>query len=217
MKTIEEIIAYNFKDKNLLDLALTHSSYAHKYNIQNNERLEFLGDSILGYLIAEYLYQNFTIKEGELSKIRARIVSCENLSNVITKNKLYEYIKTSPENLNENETVKGDFFEALLGAIYLDGGLDSAKKFVFNILDITTKNIEKVLNENIDYKTKLQEVVQAKKGEVKYVVVGEEGKDNNKTFEVELFINNKSVAKAKGRSKQKAENLAASIALKNIV
>ena len=93
MENFEKIIGYSFKDKSLLELSLTHSSFAHKNNVENNERLEFLGDSILGYLIAEFLFDNYNLKEGELSKIRAKIVSCENLSKIVTKNNLFEYIK----------------------------------------------------------------------------------------------------------------------------
>ena len=111
MENIEKIINYQFKDKELLNNALTHSSYAHKYSLKNNERLEFLGDSVLGLIIAEFLLKEYSLKEGELSKIRARIISSENLSKVITMLKLDEYIKTSPENLVKSEYIKGDFFE----------------------------------------------------------------------------------------------------------
>ena len=216
MNNIEEIISYNFKDKELLNTALTHSSYAYKFNLTNNERLEFLGDSVLSLIITEFLIKEYALKEGELSKIRARVVSCENLSKIIQNNGLEQFIKTSPEDLITKETVQGDFFEALLGAIYLDSNIDTCKNFVYNILKINKQNVDRIMSETTDYKTRLQELVQAQKGVVAYKVVGEEGLDNNKTFEVELYINNRTVTKAKGKSKQKAENLCAKFAVENI-
>lgn len=216
MENIEKIINYEFQDKNLLTIALTHSSYAYKYGIQNNERLEFLGDSVLGLIIAEYLIKEYSLKEGELSKIRARIVSCENLSKIIVKNNLDKFIKTSPETLISSEAVKGDFFEALLGAIYLDSNLETCKKFVFKILNINKEYIDNIMNKTKDYKTKLQEMVQAKKGKVFYKTIGEEGLPNNIIFEVELFINDKPICRGKEKSKQKAENLCAKFAVENI-
>jgi ribonuclease-3 len=216
MSSITEIIKYNFKDEELLTVALTHSSYAHKFNLKNNERLEFLGDSVLGLIITEFLVKEYSLKEGELSKVRAKIVSCENLSKVVKNNGLDRFVKTSPQDLVQKETVQGDFFEALLGAMYLDSDLNTCKNFIYNILNITKEHVDKIMNKTNDYKTKLQELVQAKKGSLKYVVIGEEGLDNNKTFEVELFINDISISKAKGKSKQKAENLCAKFAVENI-
>jgi len=215
MKEIEKIINYKFKDKSLLELAQTHSSYAHKYNLNNNERLEFLGDSILGYVVAEFLMINLNSNEGELTKTRAKLVSCENLSEVITKNKLNNFIKTFPNNLN-SEAIKGDFFEALIGAIYLDGGLEESKNFIFNFLKLNTKNINNLLNKTKDFKSELQELVQSKKGNLEYKLIGTQGEANNLTFEFELLINNKSICFAKEKTKQKAQNLCAQKALKKI-
>lgn len=216
MKNIEKIINYSFKNKELLEISLTHSSYAYRYSKKSNERLEFLGDSVLGLIIAEFLIKEYSLKEGELSKIRAKIVSCENLSKIITKNGLDAYIKTNPSSMIKSETIKGDFFEALLGAIYLDSDLLTCKEFVFKILNINKKNIDKLMLETEDYKTKLQELVQAKKGKISYKTINEEGLPNDMVFEVELYINDKSITKAKGKSKQKAENLCAKFACKNI-
>lgn len=216
MEEISKIINYNFKDENLLNLALTHSSYAHKFNTENNERLEFLGDSILGFVVAEYLMKEFNLKEGDLSKIRAKLVSTLNLSKIVTNKGLQTYIKTSPEELKNVEAVKADLFEALLGAIYLDSNLNECKKFIFEMLNINKKHIDNLRLDIQDYKTKLQEYVQAKRGTVLYKTIGEEGKPNNIVFEVELFVNNKSICKAKEKSKQKAENLCAKIACENL-
>lgn len=214
MEDIERVINYNFKNKDLLNLALTHSSFAHKNNLtKNNERLEFLGDSILGYIVAEFLVKNFTENEGKLSKYRASIVSCEYLSKIITKNGLDKYIKTFPEDLKNNETVKGDFFEALLGAIYLDSDLQTCKNFIFNILELSKEKIIEVFNNNKDYKTLLQEKIQAQKGKIEYILLSSSGEDNAKIFEMQLKIDGKEISRAKASSKQKAENRCAEIAL----
>jgi len=216
MKNIEEIINYKFNNIELLNTATYHSSFAHKYSLKNNERLEFLGDSVLGLIVTEYLINEYSLKEGELSKLRAKIVSCENLSKNITENKLDEFIKVSPESLIKSEAIKGDFFEALLGALYLDGGVSICKSFVYKFLIKNKDNIDNLMNETLDYKTKLQELVQAKKGKVNYYTTDEIGLDNDKTFEVKLYINDKFATKAKGKTKQKAENLCAKIACENL-
>ena len=216
MENIEKIINYEFKDKSLLNLAITHSSFAYKFGQENNERLEFLGDSVLGLIVAEFLIKEYSLKEGELSKIRARIVSCENLSKIVEKNGLEKFIKTSPETLVNSEAVKGDFFEALLGAIYLDSNLEICKKFVYEILNINKTNIDRLMKQTNDYKTKLQEIIQAKKGKIEYITINEEGLPNNLIFEVELFINKKSICTRKEKSKQKAENLCAKFAVENL-
>lgn len=216
MEEIENIINYTFKNKDLLNVALTHSSFAHKYNLKNNERLEFLGDSILGFVIAEFLVNNFGEDEGKLTKYRATLVSCEYLSKIITKFGLDKYIKTSPSELKNKETVKGDFFEALLGAIYLDSDLETCKRFINNILNLSKETIIKVHNNNKDFKTELQEKVQAHKGKIEYKLVSISGEENAKIFEMELLINGQKIYTAKATSKQKAENKCAEQALKNL-
>ncbi|MGN1208193.1 MAG: ribonuclease III [Christensenellales bacterium] len=212
---IENIIGYSFKNKDILNIALTHSSYAHKFCVKNNERLEFLGDSVLGFIVAEFLFEKFKEDEGMLTKMRANLVSCEFLSKIVTENKLFEFIKTSPENLKFNETVKGDFFEALLGAMFLDGGIQICKEFVHKTLNLNKENVLSVFASHEDYKTKLQEKVQAKQGKIEYVLLSVSGPDNSRVFEMQLLINNTFVSKAKALSKQKAENECAKIALKN--
>ena len=206
MEEVEKIINYEFKNKSLLLTALTHSSYAHKHKTQNNERLEFLGDSIIGFLIAEYLYQKLDLKEGELTKIRAKIVSCENLSLIVTKSNLFEYIKTMPENLKNNETIKGDFFEALLGAMFLDSDMQTCKDYVYRILNLNISHIKEVFSDYKDYKTLLQEKVKAQKGKIEYKLLSVSGEENSKIFEMCLLINEKFICSAKASSKQKAEN-----------
>lgn len=216
MTELEKIIDYEFKNKNLLELALTHASYAHKFGTKNNERLEFLGDSVLGLIVAEFLVKNFEEDEGILTKMRSIIVSCEFLSKVITSNNLHDFIKTSPENLKNYETVKGDFFESLLGAMFLDGGMEKCKNYVYRILDLNKNHIKEVYNLNKDYKTLLQEKVQAKKGKIEYKLLSVSGVENAKIFEMELLIDDKFICSQKASSKQKAENLCAKFALENM-
>lgn len=213
MEKLEEIISYEFKNKDLLNCALTHSSYAHKFGVQNNERLEFLGDSILGFIVAEFLLKNFSNDEGFLTKMRSSLVSCDYLSKIITQNNLHEYILTSPETLKYNDSVKGDFFEALLGAIYLDSDMQTCKDFVYKILDLNKQNAKNVFENNKDYKTLLQEKVQSKKGTIEYKLLGISGEENAKIFDMQLIIDGKPICSAKASSKQKAENLTAKIAI----
>ncbi len=216
MKEIEKIIGYEFKDKSLLDIARTHSSFLHKQNGKDNERLEFLGDSIIGFVVAEFLVKNFPLDEGVLTKYRACAVSCSYLSKIITNYGLNKFLKVCSDNLKDNESVKGDFCEALIGAVYLDSNIDECKKFVYRFLNLSKENILKIYGEHTDYKTTLQERVQAKKGKFEYKLISQSGMDNERIFEIELFINEKSVCKQISTSKQKAENECAKIALKNL-
>lgn len=217
MEELEKIIGYKFKNIELLQTAVTHSSYAYIHNIASNERLEFLGDSILGFIVAEFLYKNVNVDEGKLTKIRANIVNYEFLSDIITKNNLDKFILTSPLNMVKSNSVKCDFFEAILGAMYLDGGLKCCETFVYNFLNLNNENLDNIINCFADFKTQLQEMVQAKKGVIEYRFKGQEGKPNDAIFEIELYINNQFICSAKEKSKQKAENLCAKIAIENFV
>ena len=216
LEKLEKEIGYEFKDIELLRTALTHTSYAYEKKVQSNEKLEFLGDSILGFVVADFLIKEFLEDEGKLTKLRAHMVSCEHLSEVISKFNLEKYIKTSPEELRERETVKGDFFEALLGAIYLDSNLETAKNFIFKMLELNKQKVLSVFNKSKDFKTELQEKVQADKGKVEYRLLNITGEENAKIFEMELLINEKVICSAKASSKQKAENKCAEMALKKI-
>ena len=213
MEDIEKIIGYEFKDKKLLKVALTHSSFAHKFGKHNNERLEFLGDSILGFIVADFLLKNFEDNEGVLTKMRSSLVSCDFLSKIITKNNLHEYILASPESLKNGDNVKGDFFEALLGAIYLDSDIEVCKNFVYRILNLNLKTAKSVFNSSKDFKTLLQEKVQAEKKTMEYKLLNVSGEENAKVFEMELVIDGEVISSAKASSKQKAENQAAKIAI----
>lgn len=213
----EEIIGYKFNDVSLLEKALTHSSYANEKQLSRecNERLEFLGDSVLGVITAEYFYHNHNnLPEGEMTKKRAAC-ACEkalfgfakeiNLGKFILLGRGEEH--TGGRN---RASILADAFEAVIAAIYLDGGLDNARKFVLDF-------IKKTANQQmsfVDYKTELQEIIQKNPDEhLSYVLVGESGPDHDKRFEVEVNLNSNVIGYGKGRSKKIAEQQAAKQAL----
>ncbi|MBE6783183.1 MAG: ribonuclease III [Ruminococcaceae bacterium] len=216
MQEFENLIGYSFKDKTLLLKALSHSSFANEKHSpkDSNERLEFLGDSVLGFITAEYYYKNSTLPEGELTRLRAATV-CEKA--------LYEFSKEielsrflflgKGEDLTggrERPSINSDAFEAIIAAIYLDGGIDEAKRFVLRFVEKHAKNH----GSTKDYKTKLQEVIQKNPEEkVEYVLVGESGPDHDKRFEVEVHLNSNIIGKGIGKSKKNAEQEAAREAL----
>lgn len=217
MEEIEKILNYSFKNKNLLQIALNHSSYAHNFNLENNEKLEFLGDSVLSLLVTEFLIDSFPYDEGKLSKLRAKIVGRENLSRVIDNLSLTKFLRVYPENIMVSCNMKCDFYEAILGAIYLDGGYLSAKDFMLASLNLTIKNINNLNIELKDYKTLLQETLQ-KDGvvNIEYRTIEENHINNKNFFKIALFVNNEYKACANGESKHEAENEVAKIMLKNL-
>lgn len=212
----EKIIGYTFKNKALLETALTHTSFANeaKNNMAHNERLEFLGDSVLSVVVSEYLFTHNNLPEGELTRMRASLV-CEGA--------LFEFAKTI--NLGEylrlghgekkaggatRPSIVSDAFEATIAALYLDGGFDAARGFILPF--VQTSLVDTAKGE--DYKTKLQEVIQQNKEErLRYVVVTESGPDHNKVFEVEVHLNSNCIGKGQGHSKKNAEQQAAKEAL----
>ena len=212
---------YTFKNENLLRNALTHSSYAHENRAsgcRSNERLEFLGDSILGFICAQYIFSEYrALPEGELTKLRAAIV-CES--------SLYEFAQSidlgSMLLLGKGERAGGgasrpsvlaDAVEAVLAALYIDGGMEAASGFILDFIEQKAENVvrgRKVL----DSKTALQEIVQKNHQEtLTYRLAGESGPDHNKSFTVEVLINNNVLASGTGRSKKLAEQAAARAAL----
>ena len=218
---IQEKIGYNFKNTELLKRALTHTSYANEtggdHNL-SNERLEFLGDSVLGVISAEYFFMNYrNLPEGELTKLRAATVCEKALCEYAKDIDLGSYILLGRGEIvtggSERPSILADAFEALIAAVYLDGGMDAAKGFVL-------KYIEKAANEHRgfkDYNTMLQEVVQKNPGEiVEYVLVNESGPDHDKRFEVEVHLNSNVIGRGIGTSKKKAEQFAAKEALELI-
>ncbi len=218
MKKLEEKIEYTFRNKKLLREALTHSSYANEGGAKyNNERMEFLGDAVLSIVSAEYLYKKFPdLPEGKLSKIRSSLVCTDSLSGFARELELGKYLYLGKgEKLSggaDRDSILENAFEALIAAIYLDGGMAPAKKHILRFLarDVETHHVSFT-----DYKTTLQEIIQKNPDErLNYVLVDEYGPDHDKTFVVEVHLNSNVVGKGSGRSKKQAEQEAAKEVLK---
>ena len=219
----ENIIDYKFENREYILEALTHSSYSNENKDYDfNERLEFLGDSVLSIVVSEYLFKKETnLPEGELTKLRANIVCEESLSDAANEINLGEHIL-----LGKGEEATGgrqrisilaDAFEAVIAAIYLDGGLESARKFILSYMEniICDSRKGKIFR---DYKTHLQEVLQGKgENNIWYKLMEEKGPDHNKRFVMQVGINEKVLGVGEGKSKKEAEQLAAKVALKDIV
>ena len=220
IKDLEADLGYRFRNITLLQNALTHSSYANERwhdSLKSNERLEFLGDSILGMVVAEYLFRSFPDRpEGELTRMRADMV-CENsLSAVADKLKLGEYLLLGhgEERLGgrTRASILADAVESVIAASFLDGGMEAARGIItrFVLTDVPVKRLH-----NADYKTMLQELVQQKKNQsMVYTLVGESGPDHDKHFEVELSLNGTVVGRGSGSSKKRAEQDSAHNAMK---
>ena len=219
IKDLEAAIGYKFKNIALLQNALTHSSYANERwhnSLMSNERLEFLGDSILGMCVAEYLYCTFPDRpEGELTRMRADMVCEQTLANVAGRIGLGNHLLLGKgEEQGGGRTrnsILADAVESVIAATFLDGGMGAAKQFIqkFILVEVPVKKLH-----NVDYKTSLQELVQQKKNQVlSYALVGESGPDHDKHFEVEVSLNGKVVGLGSGSSKKRAEQDAARVAI----
>ena len=215
---LEQELGYEFKDKKLLETALTHTSYAYEKKTQSNEKLEFLGDSILEFVSSEYIYDKYSkLKEGEMTKVRASVVCEKSLHEVAKEHNFSDFLKLGKSEKTSQKEVRpaimADSVEAVIAAMFLDGGLEPAKKFIIQNLkdsiEIATKHIGQK-----DYKTVLQEILQ-KNGTVniEYEIVKEKGPDHDKTFTAEIKYNGKVLAIGDGKSKKLAEMEAARIAL----
>ncbi len=221
MTTLEEKLGYTFQNPDLLDNALTHSSRANESRgkLQSNERLEFLGDSILGMVVADHLFRNHPdLPEGDLTRTRAALVCEDSLVEVARELGLGEYLRLgkgeSSGGGRERPSIQADAVEAVLAAIYLDGGIGSARKFIQKF--ILTREVAG-LTKPRDHKTALQELVQRESGQVlQYRLVGEEGPDHNKRFFVEVALNGQSIGSGSGRSKKEAEQAAAAAGIENL-
>lgn len=217
LNEFEKVIGYEFKNKSLLETALTHSSYANEKQTgrECNERLEFLGDSVLGVITADYFYHNLAhLPEGEMTKKRAACVCEKSLFGFAKEINLGKYLLLGRGEENtggrNRASILADAFEAVIGAIYLDGGLESVRGFV---LSFVKKAAEKQLSIR-DYKTELQEIIQKNPNEhLTYVLVGESGPDHDKRFEVEVMLNSNVIGCGIGKSKKLAEQQAAKQAL----
>jgi len=222
IKELENAIGYRFRNITLLQNALTHSSYANERwhdSLKSNERLEFLGDSILGMVVAEHLYRSFSNRpEGELTRIRADMVCEQSLSQVANRIGLGEHLLLGKGEEQgggrSRNSILADAVESIIAACYLDGGMDAAMGFIqrFILVNVSVKQLH-----NKDYKTALQELVQQKKNQVlTYVLAGESGPDHDKEFRVELLLNGDVVGLGVGSSKKRAEQEAARMALEKL-
>ncbi len=219
MTELEEKIQYEFKNPKLLTEALSHSSYANenKKNRKSNERLEFLGDSVLSIVVSQYLFEHFShFPEGDLTKIRASLV-CEKALHVFAKQidlGKYLLLGRGEENTGgrERASILADAFEALIAAVFLDGGLEAARTHILRFIP-KDLDLQKSAAFN-DYKTILQEVIQKNPEEkIEYVLVEQSGPDHNKAFKVHVCLNSNIIGVGSGRSKKEAEQMAAREAL----
>ena len=217
----EKNIGYEFKNKQLLMKALTHTSYAYENKVESNEKLEFLGDAILEVIVSKFLYLNYNnLTEGEMTKVRASVVCEDSLYQIAKKHNFSDFLflgKSEVINNGKNRpAILADSVEAVIAAIYLDGELLEAEKFVISNLKETIENSTKHVGMK-DYKTVLQEKLQVH-GDVhiEYKTIGESGPDHKKVFTVELSVNGKVISNGKGSTKKSAEMNAAKEALTKI-
>jgi len=219
LEELEKKIGYTFKNIDYLKTGLTHSSYANEFkrNIKCNERQEFLGDAVLSIVVSDYIYKNCpSLPEGDLTKLRASLVCEKALAGFARSINLGDYLLLSRGerhcNGQDRPSILADAFESVIAAIYLDGGMEEARKFVlkFVVDDIKSTKPKKFK----DYKTSLQEIIQKNPEEhLEYVLAGESGPDHNKHFVVEVHLNSNVIGKGGGKSKKEAEQQAAREAL----
>jgi ribonuclease-3 len=216
---IEKKLDYKFKDLELLKTALTHSSYANETSVESNERLEFLGDAVLGFIVAHVLYKRYPdASEGKLSKMRSSIVSRMNFAHLARELEIDKQVLLGKGEENtggrERESNISGTFEAVIGAIFIDGGYRRVSKIITTLLKNCLNGDEEIFK---DYKTKLQEVAQRKFKKVpKYKVVLEEGPPHDKNFHIEVRLGRKSFGKGVGRNKKQAEQEAAKQSLESM-
>ena len=218
MKSLEEKLGYTFQDARLLENALTHSSCANESQgrLHSNERLEFLGDSILGMVVADYLYRNHPdLPEGELTRTRAALVCEESLVEVARELDLGQYLRLGKGEEagggRQRPSIRADAVEAVLAAVYLDGGIGSARRIIQKY--VLSREVAGLTRPR-DYKTALQELVQGESGQVlHYRLTGESGPDHDKRFFVQVELNGHAVGEGSGRTKKEAEQMAARAAM----
>ena len=224
LENLQENLGYRFRDESLLRGALYHSSYANEHrneNIVSNERLEFLGDAVLGFVSAEFLYSRFpNAPEGELTRIRAALVREESLFEVAQALQLGECLMLGKGEESgggrQRPSILADCTEAVFAAVYLDGGMDCARDLIHRVL-LSKGDIEVAESRRRDYKTELQELVQRKPHQVlRYELVGQSGPDHAKVFTVAVLLNGDPVGEGSGHSKKEAEQSSARAALEKL-
>lgn len=224
LENLQENLGYRFRDESLLRGALYHSSYANEHrneNIVSNERLEFLGDAVLGFVSAEFLYSRFpNAPEGELTRIRAALVREESLFEVAQALQLGECLMLGKGEESgggrQRPSILADCTEAVFAAVYLDGGMDCARDLIHRVL-LSKGDIEVAESRRRDYKTELQELVQRKPHQVlRYELVGQSGPDHAKVFTVAVLLNGEPIGEGSGHSKKEAEQASARAALEKL-
>ena len=221
LSVLEESIGYKFKNINLLKKALTHTSYAYEHKIESNEKLEFLGDSILEFLSSKFIYQNYpNLKEGEMTKVRATVVCEESLYKIADKHNFSDFLYVGKSEMmhqgNRKVAIMADSVEAVIAAMYFDSGLEISEKFIIDNL----KEEIRIASQHVgikDHKTILQEKLQVNGNvDIKYELIIESGPDHDKTFTAEVKLNGKVLAQGEGKTKKQAEMDAADKALKTL-
>ncbi|MBE3606696.1 ribonuclease III [Campylobacter sp. RM13119] len=218
LENLQKQLGYEFKNIKILNEALTHKSTKMPYN---NERLEFLGDAVMDLIVGEYLFKKFSkIAEGDMSKLRAALVNEKSFAMMAKELKIGEYINLSlaEENNGGREKISllSDAYEAIMGAVYLEAGLEKVREIAINLLEICYPKID-LTNLVKDYKTALQEITQADFGVTPvYELTGSSGPDHKKEFEIALLLNGKEISRATGGSKKEAQQTAAKIALEKL-
>ena len=221
LSVLEESIGYKFKNINLLKKALTHTSYAYEHKIESNEKLEFLGDSILEFLSSKFIYQNYpNLKEGEMTKVRATVVCEESLYKIADKHNFSDFLYVGKSEMmhqgNRKVAIMADSVEAVIAAMYFDSGLEISEKFIIDNL----KEEIRIASQHVgikDHKTILQEKLQVNGNvDIKYEIIKESGPDHDKTFTAEVKLNGKVLAQGEGKTKKQADMDAADKALKTL-
>ena len=211
VENVQKAIGYRFSREQLLCQAFVHSSFGNAECLPDNERMEFLGDSVLGLVVSEFLYLKFPqFDDGKLSKAKSAIVSAEGLKPIVQQLGILRYLSVAvgADNIKKkSKKIEANLYEAVVGAIYLDGGWENAKSFVLRTLTNVLNNFS--LTDIHDYKTPLQEYCQQNKKEIKYVFESKVGSDNNPTFNYSLYVGGKKVSQGTGASKKAAEQDAA--------
>ncbi len=217
MKKLQEKLKYTFKDEQLVITALTHSSYANEHHCQSNERLEFIGDSVLGMVVAMHLYRNFPeLPEGKMTRMRAELVCEQSLWEVADSLSFGENLRLGKGEAltggRERHSILADCVEAVIAAIYLDGGVEPVNKFIDE--HILSKLRSGAVERSGDHKTRLQELVQRRPGRtLSYEMLRESGPDHMKVFEAAVYLDGRILGRGCGRTKKEAEQNAAAKAI----
>lgn len=221
LQELEKNIEYKFKNINLLKTALTHTSYANEHNVESNEKLEYLGDSILEFISSKYLFNEYkNLNEGEMTKVRATVVCEDSLYKIAIKHNFSDFLYLGKsERMNNghlSKAILADSVEAVIAAIYLDSNIECVEKFIISNLsspiELASKNVG-----NKDYKTVLQEKLQVNGNvNIKYSILNEKGPDHDKIFESIVQLNGKEIGRGIGKSKKLSEMEAAKNALEKI-